>query len=48
MDQTCQKRNAVSFFIINPPKVSEYDQEIPQIHTADQPAAPWGRAAEYL
>ena len=25
-------------------KVSEYDQEIPQSHTADQPTAPWGRA----
>ena len=22
-------------------KVSEYDQEIPQSHTADQPTAPW-------
>ena len=29
-------------------KVSEYDQEIPQSHTADQPAAPWWRAAEHL
>ena len=25
-------------------KVSEYDQEIPQSHTADQPTAPCGRA----
>ena len=25
-------------------KVSEYDQEIPQSHTADQPTAPWGKA----
>ena len=25
-------------------KESEYDQEIPQSHTADQPTAPWGRA----
>ena len=24
-------------------KVSEYDQEIPQSQTADQPTAPWGR-----
>ena len=24
-------------------KVSEYDQEIPQYHTADQPMAPRGR-----
>ena len=27
-------------------KVSEYDQEIPQSHTEDQPTAPWGRATE--
>ena len=25
-------------------KASEYDQEIPQSHTADQPTIPWGRA----
>ena len=30
------------------PKVSEYDQEIPQSHTADQPMAPRGRATEHL
>ena len=29
-------------------QVSENDQEIPQSHTADQPMAPWGRAAEHL
>ena len=29
-------------------KVSEYDQEIPQSHTADQPTAPVGRATEHL
>ena len=28
-------------------KVSEYDQEIPQTHTADQPTAPLGRATEH-
>ena len=28
-------------------KVSEYDQEIPQSPTADQPKAPWGRATEH-
>ena len=28
--------------------VSEYDQEIPQSHTADQPTAPWGRATEHI
>ena len=27
---------------------SEYDQKIPQSHTADQPTAPWGRATEHL
>ena len=27
-------------------KLSEYDEEIPQSHTADQPTAPWGRATE--
>ena len=26
--------------------VSEYDQEIPQSQTADNPLAPWGRAAQ--
>ena len=25
-------------------KVSEYDQEIPQSHTVDQPIVPWVRA----
>ena len=29
-------------------KVSEYDQEIPQSHTADQPMAPRGRATKHL
>ena len=24
-------------------KKTEYDQEMPQSHTADQPTAPWGR-----
>ena len=28
-------------------KKSEYDQEIPQSHTADQPTAPTERAREY-
>ena len=28
-------------------KVSEYDQEIAQSHTAVQPTAPWGRATEH-
>ena len=29
-------------------KVSEYDQQIPQSHTAEQPTAPHGRATEHL
>ena len=29
-------------------KVSEYDQEIPQSHTADQPTARWGRTTGHL
>ena len=29
-------------------KLSEYDQEIPQSHTADQPIAPRGIATEHL
>ena len=28
-------------------RASEYDQEIPQAHTADQPMAPRGRATEH-
>ena len=27
--------------------VSEYDEEIPQSHTTDQPTALWGRATEH-
>ena len=26
----------------------EYDHEIPQSHTADQPTAPWGRVTDLL
>ena len=29
-----------------PKIVNEYDQEIPQSQTADNPVAPWGRAAQ--
>ena len=29
-------------------KVSEYDQDIPQSHTADQPTVPRERATEHL
>ena len=28
------------------PKISEYDQEIPQSHTAGLPTTSWGRATE--
>ena len=28
-------------------KKSEYDQEIPQSHAADQPTTLWGRATEH-
>ena len=31
-----------------PQKVSEYDQEIPQSHTAYQPMAPWKGGTEHL
>ena len=29
-------------------EISEYDQEIPQSNSADQPTAQWGRATEHL
>ena len=31
-----------------PEKTSEHDQEIPQVHTAEQPTAPQGRATKHL
>ena len=39
-----QPYNLVSKLKKSSKKVSEYDQEIPQTHNADQPTAPWGRA----
>ena len=34
-------------FVRGGPKLeSEYDQEIPQSQTADNPMAPWGRATQ--
>ena len=33
---------------LEPLKISEYDQEIPKAHTADQPTTPWDRATEHL
>ena len=35
----------VRWYVIR--KVSNYDQEIPQPYTADQPTAPFGRASEH-
>ena len=38
----------VRFFIyIYKKEVSEYDQDIPQSYTADQPTAPCGRVTEH-
>ena len=34
--------------VVTVEKVSEYDQEISQSHTADQPTAPRGRATEHV
>ena len=39
--------HVITLTILNQ-KVSKYDQERPQSHTADQPTAPLGRATEYL
>ena len=40
--------NVINSFTINlvPIKISEYDQEIPQSQTADNPMAPRGRATQ--
>ena len=35
-------------FVFQSKKVSEYDHEIPQSHTAGQPTSLWGRATEHL
>ena len=43
------KKHALSVVIVprqRSKKVSEYDQEIPQSQTADNPVAPRGRAAQ--
>ena len=39
---------AFRFYTIYRPKVSEYDQDIPQSHTTDQPTILRGRATEHL
>ena len=33
---------------VNGQKVSEYDKEMPQSHTADKSTVPWGRAKEHF
>ena len=43
--QIVQKNQLFSLSLL--PKVSEYDQEIAQSHTADQPTALRGRATEH-
>ena len=48
----CIKQNVTFAYIVllSPTyiqKVSEYDQEIPQSQTKDQPTAPRGRATDY-
>ena len=44
----CNKVQSNHFFSSSLlPKVSEYDQEIAQLHTADQTMAPRGRATEH-
>ena len=44
----CTLSNYVPLIMFKPPTriVSEYDQEIPQSQTADNPVAPRGRAAQ--
>ena len=41
-----EKVLSVKRYLLSPKKVSEYDQEIPQSQTADNPVAPRGRAAQ--
>ena len=36
------------FILTHTQNVSDYDHEIPQQHTVDQPTAPLGRAIEHL
>ena len=45
--QTYDEVNKLLLLLIQQPKiVSEYDQEIPQSQTADNPVAPRGRVAQ--
>ena len=37
---TTSRRRSITVEIVHDNKISEYDQEIPQSHTADQPTAP--------
>ena len=41
-----QEKNTKGFPVYTPKIVSEYDQEIPQSQTADNPVAPQERAAQ--
>ena len=41
LNQLCSRQTLADGKIVN-----EYDQEIPQSQTADNPVAPWGRAAQ--
>ena len=48
-DQPVQVRRLVCAFVVRMQQnVSEYDQEIQQSHTADQPTAPRGGATEHF
>ena len=45
---TLEQKEAKAYFnLFYHQKVSEYDQEIPQSHTADQSMAPLGRGIEH-
>ena len=46
--QDREEENQSTFVNCIPQKVREHDQETPQLHTADQPTAPCGRATEHL
>ena len=45
-DHLCILVDTVSWELVNTKKVSEYDQEIPQSQTTDNPVAPRGRAVQ--
>ena len=47
-DTIYSMRGSRKFHLDSIKNVSEYDQEIPQSHTVDQPTAPLGKATEHL